>query len=242
MTSAAFLDLGSPVSAEVTAASGFDIVVVDLEHGAGDEAAARSQICAVAERATVVVRAPDGPSQVARMLDAGAQGVIFPQVSSADHAAVLARSVRYAGSRGVSGLARSAGYGRHGPDWRERSDARIGCIVQIERAEVLAELDAIAALPEVDGLLVGPGDLSNAMGCAPDLTSDPLRSATLAAASAARRHGKAAGLHIAGDDDAGEWAAAGFTLLSCSFETQLLAAASSAAAARLDRAFGRPSG
>lgn len=241
-TSAAFLDLGSPVSAEVTAASGFDIVVVDLEHGAGDEAAARAQIRAAERHAAVVVRAPDGPAQVARMLDAGAAGILFPQVATADHAAAVAAAARYAGGRGVSGLARSAGYGRHDDDWRARSDAQVACIVQIERAEALDELDAIAALDDVDGLLVGPGDLSNSLGCVADLERDPLRAATLATASAARRAGKAAGLHLAGDEDASAWAAAGFTLLSCSFETQLLGAASAAASARLDRAFPRPSG
>jgi 4-hydroxy-2-oxoheptanedioate aldolase len=238
-TTAAFLDLGSPVSAELTAASGFDVVVVDLEHGAGDEAAARAQIRAAEGRAAVVVRSPDGPAQVARMLDAGAAGILFPQVASAAEAAAAARGVRYAGGRGVSGLARSAGFGRHDDDWRAVSDAHVACIVQIERADALGELDAIAALDDVDALLVGPGDLSNDLGCAADLARDPLRGATLAAAAAARRHGKAAGLHLAGDEDAGPWAAAGFTLISCSFETQLLGAASEAAAARLGRAFGR---
>src|ERR671930_674151 len=76
----AFLDLGSPVSAEITAASGFDVVVVDLEHGAGDEAAARAQIVAAAPHAAVVVRVPDGAGQAGRMLDAGAGGVILPPV------------------------------------------------------------------------------------------------------------------------------------------------------------------
>src|SRR5919197_5377509 len=82
----AFLDLGSPVSAEITAASGFDVVVVDLEHGAGDEAAARAQIAAAAPHAAVVVRVPDGPGQAGRMLDAGADGVIVPQVGSVNDA------------------------------------------------------------------------------------------------------------------------------------------------------------
>lgn len=236
-TAAAFLDIGSPVSAEVTAASGFDVVVVDLEHGAGDEAAARAQIRAAAGLADVIVRAPDGPGQVARMLDAGAAGILFPQVADAGEAAAAARSVRYAGGRGVSGLSRSAGYGRHGDDWRERADAAVACIVQVERASALEHLDAIAALDDVDGLLVGPADLSNDMGCAADLSAEPLRGATLSVAAAARAHGKAAGLHMAGNEDAREWAGAGFNLLSCSFETGLLAAASEAAAARLAAAF-----
>jgi 2-dehydro-3-deoxyglucarate aldolase/4-hydroxy-2-oxoheptanedioate aldolase len=237
-TAAAFLDIGSPISAEVTAASGFDVVVVDLEHGAGDEGAARDQIRAADRHADVIVRAPDGPGQVARMLDAGAVGILFPQVADAAEAAAAAMSVRYAGRRGVSGLSRSAGYGRHGDDWRVEADGSVACIVQVERASALNHLDAIAALDDVDGLLVGPADLSNDMGCAPDLSAEPLRGATLAVAAAARAHGKAAGLHVAGDEDAGGWAAAGFNLLSCSFETGLLATASEAAAARLASAFG----
>src|SRR3954469_15092716 len=84
---AAFLDLGSPVSAEVTAMSGFDAVVVDLEHGAGDEAAARAQIVAAGGHAAVIVRVPDGPAQAGRMLDAGADGIVVPQVASAEEAA-----------------------------------------------------------------------------------------------------------------------------------------------------------
>jgi 2-keto-3-deoxy-L-rhamnonate aldolase RhmA len=236
-TAAAFLDIGSAVSAEIAAASGFDVVVVDLEHGAGDEAAARAQIRAADGGAATILRAPDGPGQVARMLDAGAAGILFPQVADVEQAAAVARSVRYAGGRGVSGLARSAGYGRHDDDWRERADGAVACVVQVERASALDDLDAIAALDDVDGLLVGPADLSNDMGCAPDLASEPLRGAALAAAAAARRHGKAAGLHLAGDEDAREWAAAGFTLISCSFESQLLAAGSEAAAARLAAAF-----
>ena len=166
---AAFLDLGSPVSAQVTAMSGFDVVVVDLEHGAGDEGAARAQIQAADPHATVVVRVPDGPVQAGRMLDAGASGVIVPQVAGPEEAERAARATRYAGSRGISPLSRGNRFGLAGPEFRPLADAALACIIQIERASALEAAGEIAALEDVDALLMGPADLSADLGCALDL-------------------------------------------------------------------------
>src|SRR3954451_2856366 len=172
---AAFLDLGSPVSAEVTAMSGFDLVVVDLEHGAGDEAAARLQIQAAAPHALVVVRVPDGPAQAGRMLDAGADGVIVPQVGSVAEAGRAGAAVRYAGAgRGISPFSRGNAYGSAGADFRPRADERVACIVQIERSSALEAVEDIAALVEPDSLLMVPADLSNDLGCALDLDGTEL--------------------------------------------------------------------
>jgi 2-keto-3-deoxy-L-rhamnonate aldolase RhmA len=223
----AFLDLGSAVSAEITAASGFDVVVVDLEHGAGDETAARAQIAATGPHAAVVVRVPDGPGQAGRMLDAGADGVIIPQVGSVAEAQRAGAAVRYAGAgRGISPFSRGNRYGAAGADFRPRADERVACIVQIERASALDAVDEIAALDEVDALLMGPADLSNDLGCELDLGSEPLQRAARDIGAAAVRHGKTAALHLARPDQAPHFRALGFTMLSCSFESALLAAAS----------------
>jgi 4-hydroxy-2-oxoheptanedioate aldolase len=232
----AFLDLGSPVGAEITAAAGFDVVVVDLEHGAGDEAAARAQIHAAAPHAAVVVRVPDGPGQAGRMLDAGADGVIVPQVGSVDEAARAGAAVRYAGAgRGISPFSRGNRYGAAGADFRPRADERVACIVQIERASALAAVDEIAALEDVDALLMGPADLSNDLGCELDLAGPRLQEAARDIAAAAGRHGKTAALHMARADQAPAFRALGFTMLSCTFESAILAAGSAAAAAALRR-------
>lgn len=228
--SAAFLDLGSPVSAEVTARSGFDVVVVDLEHGAGDENAARAQIQAADPHATVVVRVPEGPAQVGRMLDAGASGVIVPQVADADEAERAARASRYAGTRGISPFSRGNRFGAAGPDFRAQADAALACIVQIERASALETVDDIAALDDVDALLMGPADLSADLGCAPDLAGADLQDAARRIAEAASKHGKTAALHLARPDQAPGFRDLGFTLLSCTFESAVLASASAAAA------------
>jgi 4-hydroxy-2-oxoheptanedioate aldolase len=230
---AAFLDLGSPVSAQVTAMSGFDVVVVDLEHGAGDEGAARAQIQAADPHASVVVRVPDGPAQTGRMLDAGAAGVIVPQVADAEHAHRAARAVRYAGTRGISPLSRGNLFGLAGPDFRERADAGLACIVQIERASALDAVDEIAAVEDVDALLMGPADLSADLGCALDLAGPELQDAARRVAEAAAAHGKTAALHLARPEQAVGFHELGFTLLSCTFESAVLAAGSSAAARAL---------
>ena len=230
---AAFLDLGSPVSAEITARSGFDLVVVDLEHGAGGEDAARAQIQAADAHATVVVRVPDGPAQAGRMLDAGASGVIVPQVASVEEAELIAGAVRYAGTRGISPFSRGNRFGAAGPGFRDQADAALACIIQIERASALEAVDTIAALDDVDALLMGPADLSADLGCAPDLAGPELRAAAHRIGEAAARHGKTAALFMALADQAPRFRELGFTALACTFESALLAAASSAAARAL---------
>jgi 2-keto-3-deoxy-L-rhamnonate aldolase RhmA len=214
--------------------SGFDVVVVDLEHGAGDEAAARAQITAAQPHAAVVVRAPDGPAQAGRMLDAGADGVIVPQVGSVAEAARAGAAVRYAGAgRGISPLSRGNRYGAAGADFRERADERVACIVQIERASALAAVDEIAALDEVDALLMGPADLSNDLGCPLDLAGERLLGAARDIGAAAVRHGRTAALHLARADQAPVFRELGFTTFSSSFETAVLAVGSAAIAEAL---------
>jgi 2-dehydro-3-deoxyglucarate aldolase/4-hydroxy-2-oxoheptanedioate aldolase len=231
---AAFLDLGSPVSAEVTAMSGFDAVVVDLEHGAGDEAAARGQVAAAGRHAATIVRVPDGPAQAGRMLDAGADGIIVPQVGSPAEAERAGAAVRYSGAgRGISPFSRGNRYGAAGADFRPRADERVACIVQIERASALDAVEEIAALDEVDALLMGPADLSNDLGCALDLDGAELRAAAERIGAAAGRHEKTAALFLARPDQAAGFRTLGFTFFACTFESAVLAAASAAAAREL---------
>jgi 4-hydroxy-2-oxoheptanedioate aldolase len=228
---AAWLDLGSPASAELTAAAGFDAVIVDLEHGAGDETAARGQIAAA--DAPVLVRTPDGGTQAGRMLDAGAAGVIFPRVASAREARELAEAIRYAGRRGVSPFARSNRWGAGSGAFREETDSRVACMIQIERAAALDAVDAIAALDEVDALYMGPADLSNDLGLPADLRDPALREAAERIAAAAAAHGKGAAIHLPGPELAADVRAIGFSFLTCSFESQLLRVASEQTAGAL---------
>jgi 2-keto-3-deoxy-L-rhamnonate aldolase RhmA len=145
----------------------------------------------------------------------------------------MAAGTRYAEARGVSGLVRAAGYGDTGAGWKERADASVGCIVQIERASALAGVDEIAALDAVDAVLVGPNDLANDLGCEPVLSDPRLQDALRAVAAAAERHGKTAGLYLPDVRGAREWYREGFNLLSASFDSKLLRDASTAVASLL---------
>jgi 4-hydroxy-2-oxoheptanedioate aldolase len=171
------------------------------------------------------VRVPDGPAQVGRMLDAGADGVIVPQVASPDEAATAAAALRYTGTRGISPFSRGNRYSRAGADFRPRADERLACIVQIERGSALATVDEIAALDDVDGLLMGPADLSNDIGCALDLAAPELQQAAERIGAAAARHGKTAALHLARTDQAPAFREFGFTMFSSAFESAALVAA-----------------
>jgi 4-hydroxy-2-oxoheptanedioate aldolase len=162
--------------------------------------------------------------------------VIVPQVGSVEQAERAGAAVRYAGAgRGISPFSRGNRYGAAGADFRPRADERVACIVQIERASALDAVDAIAALPEVDALLMGPADLSNDLGCPLDLADPRLQAAARDIGAAALRHGKTAALHLARADQAPAFRALGFTMFSCSFESAILAAGSAAAARELQR-------
>jgi 2-keto-3-deoxy-L-rhamnonate aldolase RhmA len=165
------------------------------------------------------------------MLDAGADGIIVPQVNTPAEAERAGAAVRYAGAgRGISPFSRGNRYGAAGADFRPRADERVACIVQIERASALEAVDEIAALAEVDALLMGPADLSNDLGCALDLDGAELRAAAERIAAAAVRHEKTAALFLAAPDQAAGFRKFGFTLFACTFESAILAAGSAAAA------------
>ena len=113
----------------------------------------------------------------------------------------------------------------------EGEAARAAAAVRYAGRRGLEAVDAIAALPDVDGLLLGPADLSSDLGCPADLDGPDLRAAGQRIAAAAERHGKTAAVHLARADQAAAYRELGFTMLSCTFESGLLGAGASAAAA-----------
>jgi 2-keto-3-deoxy-L-rhamnonate aldolase RhmA len=196
----AFLALGNPVAAEALALAGFDWLLVDLEHGAGGEAALLSQLqAAAAAGAPALVRVEDdAPARAARALDLGAAGVMCPRVDSAAQAATWARAVCH---RGAATATRAARYGlaarpaRIGSRVHERGApaGRPLVVVQIESPAAVAESEAIAATDGIDALFVGPTDLARALGRPRDLDDDPIRTAIQRVAGA----GKPAGIYAA---------------------------------------------
>ncbi|MGB1717651.1 MAG: HpcH/HpaI aldolase family protein [Candidatus Latescibacterota bacterium] len=162
-----WLNLGSPLAAEVMAAAGFSWLCVDAEHTAYDMESIAHTFRAIEARGAVpLARAWDhDPVTVGRLLDAGAYGIVFPHVSTAEQAQRLAEAMRFP-PRGI----RSAGPGRCatlGSDYRSVFNDLVLCIPQIEDMQGIDNAEAIASVEGVDIGFLGPNDLAMSMGVEP---------------------------------------------------------------------------
>jgi 2-keto-3-deoxy-L-rhamnonate aldolase RhmA len=218
-----FLNLGSPLSAEIIALSGFDWAAVDLEHGAGGETEAlhQLQVLGLSSTAGFVRLESTNRARVAHALDSGADGIIVPQVRSAGEAAEVVSACRYAGERGVARYNRAWQWGARTGALHD-ADKRVTCCIQIERREALADVDAIASVEGVDVLFVGPADLSHALGIDGGADHPDLLAAAATVSDAALRHGKAAGVLAGSVAHLQRYNELGFTFLGCSADSALL--------------------
>jgi 2-dehydro-3-deoxyglucarate aldolase/4-hydroxy-2-oxoheptanedioate aldolase len=221
-----FINLGSTLTAEILGLAGFDWLVIDLEHGAGNEQLLVGQLQALAHTGATALVWVEGiePARVLHALDAGAAGVLVPRLRTLDDARRAVEYCRYAGRRGVARYNRSWQWGLRGGTLAE-ADARVICAVQIETAEALDAVAEIAAVDGVDLVFVGPADLAHSLGlaCPPD---DPeLLERVAAVAAAACAHGKAAGVLDGTAEQAAAYYEAGFRFLGCASDSGLLATA-----------------
>lgn len=220
----AFASLGSSVTAEIMAIAGFDWLVLDLEHGAGDEQQVLAQLHAT-ERAgaAALVRVESiDATRIHRVLDLGAVGILAPMLRSEEDARRCVEACKYSRRRGVAKHNRSWHWGLASSTLDE-VDNQVVCAVQIETAEALRDVDDIAGVEGVDVLFVGPGDLAHSLGlgCGPD--HPDLQHEIFKVAAAARKHGKAAGVFVNSVDLVPTYRDAGFTFIGCSSDGALLA-------------------
>lgn len=219
-----WLSSGSVVAAELAAAAGFDWALIDLEHGQTCEAEALHLVRVLsAGGCAPIVRLSDATSNlVNRLLDAGAAGLMAPQVEDASAAVTFAARLRYPpnGTRGVSSGCRAAGYGASWTSYRTEADRRLCAMVQIEHPQAVEEADAIAAQPGVDVLFLGHSDLSAILGCEPQ--DPPVLAAETAVVAACRAHGKHAGLLLKPGMHVDEARAKGFSCLALGSDTGCL--------------------
>lgn len=218
---------------ELVALAGFDFVVVDLEHSPIDlESAFRLIGTALHAGVSPIVRVADlHPGLVQRVLDAGAEGVMFPHVDTVEQAQAAVAAVRFPprGSRGVGATSRAGAWGATPlAEYLRYGQQEVVLIAQVESATGVGNAAAIAALDGVDALLVGAADLSVSEGTTPD---DPAVVALIAAAVEA---GRTAGVPVgnAGAATAAAVQAAvdtGFTFTMLSNDATLLGTAARAA-------------
>jgi 2-keto-3-deoxy-L-rhamnonate aldolase RhmA len=163
----------SPIVAEAVGCAGFDWGVIDMEHTPLDLMDLVHLLQAVAGTPMLpVVRVPwNDTVNVKRVMDAGASTLLFPFIQNAEEARRAVAATRYApeGVRGMAGMSRASRFGTT-PDHFRHANQNTCVLLQMETPESMARLEEIAAVPGVDGLFVGPGDLSGVMGHVGNLT------------------------------------------------------------------------
>ncbi len=165
---AAWVQAASPITAEIVARAGFDVVMIDLEHGPGDVMSTVAQVQAMqGADAMPFARAPwNDMVAIKRILDAGIYGLLVPYVNTAKEAVAAVRAAKYPpqGMRGIAGSPRAAGYGNNSMQYLVSANDEIFVMIAIETPEAAENLDRILEVEGLDGIFIGPMDLATSMG------------------------------------------------------------------------------
>jgi 4-hydroxy-2-oxoheptanedioate aldolase len=240
-----WLGIGSPFVAEIMAAQGYDSVTVDLQHGALDYSDALPMFQAMRASGVVpLARTPwREPGVIMKLLDAGAYGIICPMINTAAEAAEFVSYLRYppAGQRSFGPT--RVGFAA-GPNYAAESNGEILAFAMIETQEAYDNVEAIAATPGLDGLYIGPADLTFSLAqgrlvAALDREEPEMIAAIRRILAAAKAAGIRAGLHCGAPDYAARAVEWGFDMTTVSGDTRLLAAAAGASVKRFRELTGR---
>lgn len=220
---------------ELLAMAGFDFVVIDLEHAPLNlETAYRMIAAAQAGGMAALVRLSDrSGAQVQRLLDAGADGLLVPHVSSPDMARAITTAMVFApqGTRGLGATSRAGGWGLLPlPDYLARGNAALR-MVQLESWGVLQDAASYLAVDSVSGVFVGLGDLFLSSGRRP--ADEETRAMVADVARAAQAAGKASGIAASSVDEARDYLALGYSLVMVSNDCTLFGRAAQGAVAGL---------
>lgn len=233
-----WLGLADAYSAEILAGTGYDWLLVDGEHAPNDLRSILHQLQAIASATSALPPLAQPPHPVARVpvgdtalikqfLDLGVQTLLVPMVDTAEQAQQLVRATRYApeGVRGMgSALARSSRWQAY-PQYVHEANQQICLLVQAETVEAMNNLDAIAATPGVDGVFIGPADLSASMGRPGNPGHPDVQAAIQDGIARILRAGKAPGILATTESQARQWLAAGALFVAVGVDTMLLASA-----------------
>lgn len=221
-----WINLGSTVAAEIMGNAGFDWVLIDLEHGAGNEGIMYQQLQALeSTAATVLVRIEElSRPKAQHILDAGAAGIMFPRIENATEAGIAVSLLYYPpkGIRGMAKMIRASGFGKSVNDYEEMQQNMI-CIVQIETENALNDINAIAAIDGVDVLFVGPSDLTMALGIFNQFDHARYQEAIQAVADAAAENKKACGVLLQDINEYEMYHTLGYRFFACAGDAAFVA-------------------
>lgn len=233
----AWCSIGNPFSAEIMASQDFDSITIDGQHGALDYSSILPMMQAMkASGKVLMARVPwRDPTWVMKFLDAGAMGIICPMVNSAEEAAEFVSYMRYPphGQRSWGPTRAAFAY----PGYSQEINEAVLAFAMIETAEAMANLDEIAATPGLDGLYVGPADLSigisqGRLGPGFDRTEPEVIEAIGKISEAAKRNGIHAVLHCGTPEYAAGAVDWGYDMFTVSSDARFLNAGAADAVTR----------
>lgn len=242
--------LPDPYIAEIVAGAGYDWLLFDTEHAPTDVPRMLQQLQGAAsavpagERASSAVVRPawNDPVLIKRYLDIGAQTLLLPFVQNADEARAAVRAMRYApeGIRGMGGSMRASNYGRT-QGYAQHAHEELCLLVQVETREALDRLEEIASVDGVDGVFIGPADLSASMGHPGNAGHPEVRAAIDGAIARIRACGKAPGILLVDEVRARECLDLGALFVAVAMDLQILARGAEAIATRFGAGVAAPS-
>jgi len=227
--------LSSNYSVEVIAGAGFDWLLLDMEHSPNDLESLLAQMqVAAAYPSHPIVRVPwNDMVMIKRVLDAGAQTLLIPYVSTVEEAKAAVSYTRYPphGVRGVAGVTRASRFGRV-KDYAKHAHEEICVLVQVETEAAAAQIEAICAVDGVDGVFIGPADLHASMGYTGETANPKIMPMMEEAMRRIRKAGKAPGYLSPVEADAKKMLAAGCLFCAVGADIGLLARGAEALCAK----------
>jgi 2-dehydro-3-deoxyglucarate aldolase len=227
ITLGTWITIGHSAIAEILSNCPFDWLVIDMEHSVIELSQAQQmiQVISRSEKVPLVRLSDQSPTLIKRVMDAGAAGVLVPNVKTAEEAQAAVAAVKYppTGSRGV-GLARAQGYGLNFNEYKEWIDKGSIVIVQIEHVLGVKNIRKILDVPGVDGMIVGPYDLSGSIGLPGKLNDPKVEALVQKTAKIASEMNRTAGFHVVQPDleEVKLRIRQGFNLIGYSLDTIIL--------------------
>jgi len=218
------LSLDSPDVAEILSGIGFDWIFIDAEHSTLDPHHLKTLFQAIGDASPCVVRLPAlDEIAVKKTLDAGAAGLLVPQVNTAEEVKLLVKWGRYYpdGSRGL-GFGRMQGYGLKVSEYFENANENILLSVQAETTEAVKNIESIVQVPGLDAVVVGPLDLSTNMGLSGQVQHPDVKAAIQHVAKVCFEANKPIGIFGLTAEAVKPYIAQGFRFIVCGADTVLL--------------------
>jgi len=210
-------DPGAPV---IFAATGYDFVYIDMEHGTYNMETVGDLIRGTKSAGIApVIRIPHLETFfISRVLDAGAEGIMVPMTSTRAQAETIVRYSKYT-PLGQRGFGSQTGQTDYKPlkaiEFMKEANEHTLIIAQIETKEAIDNIDAILSVEGIDVGVVGPNDLSVSLGTPENMGSETMNQAIERVVEAAKKKGKASGIHIGNIEAVKKWRAKGMTFLAC---------------------------